>query len=74
MKPHEVPVEGRVVAEDDAWNDQGQRLREVDPDRYRRLLALVRSLVALHDRELESEELFASRSMEISPRKLKILA
>lgn len=66
--------EAKVVEGADAWDRQGKRLREVDPERYGRILALVRAFVALHDRDLESEELFASRCAEISPRTVKASA
>lgn len=49
-----------------AFTDAGRRLREVDPDAFRRMLAACRALVALHDRELEDDALWSSRMMEIS--------
>lgn len=66
--------EGRVVEDLDAFFEAGKRLREVDPEEFRRMLALVRAFVAVYDRELETEEVFASRLAEISPRTVKALA
>ncbi len=66
--------EGLVVEDLDAFCDAGRRLREVDPERFRRVLALVRTYVAIYDRELESDAVFASRIAEIRPRATKALA
>lgn len=66
--------EGLVVEELDAFVAAAKRLREVDPERYRRIWALIRAFVSLYDREPETLEVVASRVAEISPRKVKALA
>ena len=65
---------GLVVEDLEAFTEAGRRLRELDPEKFRRLLALARAFVALHDRELESNEAFVSRCAEIAPRSTKALA
>lgn len=55
-------VDGQV-----AWDEAGRRLREVEPERFGRLLALARAYVSLHDRELEDVEVYQSRLAQISP-------
>ena len=57
-----------VVQDTDAatWAEAGDRLRMLDPARYRRLLALAQGIVSLHAPELESEDEFAVRLVEIA--------
>ena len=59
--------EGLVVDGLEAWLEAGQRLREVEPERFSRILALARAYVALNDRELEDESVFQSRLDQIHP-------
>lgn len=66
--------EGLVVEELDAFIAASERLREVDPEKFRRIHALIRAFVALYDREIEAHEVFASRVAEIAPRRVKPLA
>lgn len=42
-----------------------KRLREVDPAKFKRVVALVRTYVAAYDRPNEADEVFASRLREI---------
>ena len=58
----------------DAWADAGRRLREVEPEEFERLLALARAFVAVHDRELEDEEVWRSRLAQIRKGSQKVLA
>lgn len=51
-----------------------QRLREVDPARFMRVVALVRAYVAIYDRDLESDEVFASRCAQILSNKTRMLS
>lgn len=51
----------------EAWCEAGQRLREVDPENFGKLLALARAYVSIYDRELESAEVFQSRIAQILP-------
>lgn len=57
-----------------ALTEAGRRLREVDPDKFRRVLALMQAFVALHEPVLESEEAFAARCVEINAGKNKAVA
>lgn len=45
----------------DALLAAGRRLRELDPARFERVLALCRAYVAIYERPDESEEVFLSR-------------
>lgn len=45
----------------DALLAAGRRLREVDPERFQRILSLCRTYVAIYDRPDESEQVFLSR-------------
>jgi hypothetical protein len=58
----------------DAFSEAGRRLREVEPQRFQRILALCRAYVAVYEREHESVEVFASRCMQIAPGTVKPLA
>jgi hypothetical protein len=51
----------------DALLAAGRRLRDVDPDRFQRLLSLARAYVAIHDRPTEPEDVFLSRLMQVLP-------
>lgn len=51
------------------WNEAGDRLRELEPDEFKRMLALARAFVAVHDRELEPLERFDARLAEVRGRK-----
>lgn len=66
--------EGLVIDELGAFIEAGSRLRDVDPEKFRRLLALARAFVALHDREVESPEVYASRCAEIANGRSKAVA
>lgn len=56
MKSEAVEVDGL-----DALFEAGRRLRELDPERFQRVLAVCRAYVAIYDRPDESEEVFLSR-------------
>lgn len=45
----------------DALLAAGRRLRELDPERFDKVLAICRAYVAVYDRPLESDEVFMSR-------------
>lgn len=51
----------------DALLAAARRLRELDVDRFQRVLALCRAYVAVYDRPGEADEVFASRVAQISP-------
>lgn len=51
----------------DALLAAGRRLRELDPERFERVLALCRAYVAIYDRPEESDEVFLSRLLQASP-------
>jgi hypothetical protein len=55
----------------DAFTEAGRRLRDVDPDKFRRVLALALAFVALHEPQLESEEMFLARCADIEGRNSK---
>ena len=57
--------EGLVVEDLEAFAAAGRQLREVDPERFRKVLAYCRAVIAVYDDELESDAVFASRLMEI---------
>ncbi|HVK84736.1 MAG TPA: hypothetical protein VM513_11545 [Kofleriaceae bacterium] len=69
-----MKYEPLVVDDLDAFLEGGRRLKELDPERFARVLALVRAYVAVYEREDEAMEVFASRRAEIAPRKVKALA
>lgn len=46
---------------DAEWTAAGKRLRDVEPEEYRRLLALARAFVSIHEPKLESDEAFNTR-------------
>lgn len=50
----------------DALLADGRRLRELDPERFKRVLAIVRAYVAIYERPDESEEVFLSRLQQAS--------
>lgn len=58
----------------DALLAAARRLLELDPTRFRRVLAICRTYVAIYDRPDEHEDVFASRLLEMSVRKVKVLA
>ena len=60
--------EGLEVDGLDALLVAARRLREVDQDAFHRILALCRTFVAAYDRPDESDDVFASRLMEIGSR------
>jgi hypothetical protein len=66
--------EGLVVDDLGAFIEAGSRLRDVDPEKFRRLLALARAMVSLHDREVESADVYASRRAEIASGRPKAIA
>jgi hypothetical protein len=45
----------------DALLAAGRRLRELDPERFERVLAIARAYVAIYERPEEPEEVFLSR-------------
>lgn len=51
----------------DALLAAGRRLRELDPERFEKVLALARAYVAIFDRPDEEEEVFLSRVKQASP-------
>lgn len=61
MKAESVEVDGL-----DALTEAGRRLRDRDPARFNRVLALCRAYVAIYERPDESEEVFISRMIEAS--------
>ncbi len=56
MKYEPVEVDGL-----DALLEAGRRLRQLDPERFERVLAICRAYVAIYERPQESEEVFLSR-------------
>lgn len=56
MKRESVEVDGL-----DALLESGRKLRDLDPDRFKRVLAICRAYVAIYERPDESEEVFLSR-------------
>lgn len=58
----------------DALLVAGRRLRDLDPERFARVLKICRTYVAIYDRPNEPEEIFASRLAELCPRGPKVLA
>lgn len=50
----------------DALLAAGRRLRELDPERFERVLALCRAYVAIYDRPEEPDEVFLSRLKQAS--------
>lgn len=63
-----------MVDGQEAWVEAGRRLREVEPQGFARLLALARAFVAIHDRSMEDDAVFASRLTQIRGDKPKALA
>lgn len=53
----------------DALLAAGRRLRELDPERFSKLLAIARAYVAVFDRPDELEEVFLSRMVQVTGRK-----
>lgn len=51
----------------DALLAAGRRLRELDPARFERVLAICRGYVAIYERPEEPEEIFSSRLRQASP-------
>jgi hypothetical protein len=58
----------------DALLVAARRLRELDPERFERVLALCRTYVAIYERPDEDEEVFLSRLEQISPKMPKVRA
>lgn len=52
----------------DALLVAGRKLLELDPEAFARVLAAARALVSVHERQDESDTVFASRIAQISPR------
>lgn len=50
----------------DALLVAARRLRELDPERFERVLALCRTYVSIYERPDEPEEVFVSRLAQIS--------
>jgi hypothetical protein len=50
----------------DALLAAGRRLRELDPERFDRVLTICRAYVAIYDRPEESEDVFLSRLQQAS--------
>lgn len=48
------------------WLRAGERLRELDPARFDRLLAIAESYVAVYERPLEDEDTFNARQRRIA--------
>lgn len=72
-----IEKEGREAKAVDglaAWTDAGDRLRQVEPDEFSRMLALARAFVSIHDRRLEDVEIFQSRVAQIVVRGSKVTA
>ena len=56
----------RVYDDDHArWCELGRRLRELDPARFQRVLAIARGYVSVYDSPDESEEAFKARLRRI---------
>ncbi len=53
----------------DALLVAGRRLRELDPERFERLLTIARAYVAIYERPEEPEEVFLSRMAQVMGRK-----
>jgi hypothetical protein len=51
----------------DALIEAGRRLRDLDPVRFERVLAICRGFVAIYDRPDESEDVFLSRLRQALP-------
>jgi hypothetical protein len=49
-------------------------LKDLDTERFQRVLALCRTYVAIYDRPEETDDVFASRLTQISPRNNKASA
>jgi hypothetical protein len=58
----------------DALLVAGRRLKELDVERFNRVLALCRAYVSVYERPEESDELFASRYAQISSKSPKASA
>lgn len=58
----------------DALLGAGRRLLELDVERFQRVLALCRAYVSVYDRPDETDDVYASRVAEISPRIVKASA
>jgi len=58
----------------DALLASARRLRELDVERFQRVLALCRAYVAVYERPDEADEIFASRVSQISSRSPKASA
>lgn len=62
-----VEVEALEVDGLDAWSTAGRKLRELDPERFQKVLSLARTYVAIYERPDESGEVFSSRLQQIRP-------
>lgn len=58
----------------DALLVAARRLRDLDLERFQRVLALCRTYVAIYERPDETDDVFASRLAQISPRNNKASA
>ena len=66
-KAYPRPMKERIEVDGlDALLAAGRRLRDLDPERFERVLALCRTYVAIYERPDESEEIFLSRLKQIS--------
>lgn len=50
----------------DALTEAGRKLRDLDPQRFERVLALCRAYVSIYERPEESDEVFLSRLAQTS--------
>lgn len=50
----------------DALLAAGRRLLELDPERFKKLLALCRTYVAIYERPDEAEDVFLSRIAQVT--------
>lgn len=52
-----------------AWCGLGRKLRELEPDKYRRLIAIAHGLLAVREPELESTAMFLARCADMDGRR-----
>ncbi len=65
--------EALEVAGLDALLVAARRLQEINPDAFAQVLAAARAFVAAYDRPDESDTVFASRLVQILPRRSRLL-
>jgi hypothetical protein len=58
----------------DALLASARRLRDLDPDRFERVLAICRTYVSIYERPEETDEVFMSRLLQIHSRNPKASA